>query len=68
MTREEWRHKKRRGRPRWSGEYDNKVDVRLSAEENRNLNRLAEKNEVSRSEIMRKALKDFVRFNTEEDY
>ena len=57
---------KKRGRPRWSGERDSKCDVRLNAEENDMLNELAERNEVTRSTIMRKALKDFYKFNTED--
>lgn len=43
-----------------------KCDVRLSAQEDLELSRLAEKNGVTRSEIMRKALKDFLAFNNEE--
>ena len=50
------------GRPRWSGERVSKCDVRLSEEENRMLDRLAERNDVSRSDVMRKALKDFYKF------
>lgn len=57
---------KRKGRPRWNGERDSKCDVRLNAEENDMLNELAERNEVTRSTIMRKALKDFYKFNTED--
>ena len=44
-----------------------KCDVRLSAQEDLDLTRLAERNGVSRSEIMRKALKDFLRFNSESE-
>lgn len=66
MKDNERRHKRKVGRPRWSGEYENKCDVRLSAEENDALNKLAEKNEVSRSDVMRRALRDFVMFNSEE--
>ena len=40
-----------------------KCDVRLTAEEDLMLSQLAERNDVTRSEIMRKALKDFVKFN-----
>ena len=42
-----------------------KCDVRLTAEEDLMLTRLAEKNEVTRSDIMRRALRDFVKFNSE---
>ena len=42
-----------------------KCDVRLTAEEDLMLTRLAEKNEVTRSDIMRRALKDFIKFNSE---
>jgi predicted transcriptional regulator len=38
--------------------------VRLNKEENRMLDELAERNEVSRSDVMRKALKDFYKFNS----
>ena len=59
------------GRPAGSGNrgrsvYHGKCDVRLSAEENIMLDRLAERNEVSRSDIIRKALRDFYKFNSEE--
>lgn len=40
-----------------------KCDVRLTAEEDRMLNTIAERNGVSRSEVVRKALKDFYKFN-----
>lgn len=43
--------------------YTGKCDVRLTAEENNALDRLAERNDVSRSTIMRKALADFIKFN-----
>ena len=46
--------------------YTGKCDVRLSSEEDSALSRLAERNGVSRSDIMRKALRDFVRWNEEE--
>lgn len=67
MRDEKWRNKKRPGRPRWSGEFESKCDVRLSAEENDALNELAEKNEVSRSDVMRRALRDFYTFNSVAD-
>lgn len=55
------------GRPRWSGERVSKCDVRLNEEENRMLDELADRHEVSRSTIVRKALKDFYKFNNKED-
>lgn len=56
---------RRPGRPRWSGTFtSSKCDVRLTPEENSMLNELANKNEVSRSDVMRKALKELYIFNT----
>ena len=43
-----------------------KCDVRLTREENRMLNQLADSNGETRGEVMRKALRDFYKFNTEE--
>lgn len=43
--------------------YAGKCDVRLTAVQDSALNRLAERNGVSRSTIMRKAFDDFVKFN-----
>lgn len=48
------------------GKFFGKCDVRLTKQEDLELSRLAEQNGVTRSEIMRKALKDFVKFNSEE--
>ena len=64
--------RKRVGRPvsigyKGQNVFTGKCDVRLTTEEDSALSRLAERNGVSRSEIMRKALKDFVRWNTNED-
>ena len=42
-----------------------KCDVRLTREEDRMLDHLAESNGESRGEVMRKALRDFYKFNTE---
>lgn len=57
---------KGRERERYSRDvYTGKCDVRLDAAQNAALDRLAERNNVSRSTIMRKALDDFVRFNEE---
>ena len=54
------------GRPMWSGERVSKCDVRLNAEERRMLEELAARNEVSNSDIMRRALRDLYKFNSEE--
>lgn len=56
-----------RERERYRGRevYTGKCDIRLTAAEDAALDRLAERNNVSRSTIMRKALRDFVKFNTE---
>lgn len=43
--------------------YAGKCDIRLSAEEDSILNELANRNRVSRSDVMRRALMDFARFN-----
>lgn len=47
--------------------YSGKCDVRLSSEEDSILNALASRNNVSRSDVMRKALRDFWKFNTDEE-
>ena len=44
-----------------------KVDVRLSRAENSILDELAERNNVSRSDIMRRALGDFYKFNSSDE-
>lgn len=59
------------GRPKDSGargrqSYSGKCDVRLSHEEDAALTRLAERNGVTRSDVMRRALRDYYRFNTDE--
>ena len=46
--------------------FTGKCDVRLTTEENNALSRLAERNGVSRSDVVRKALRDFIKFNSEE--
>lgn len=59
---------KRPGRPRWSGTFtSSKCDVRLTPEENSMLNELAAKNDVSRSDVVRRALRDFYIFNTDKE-
>ena len=55
------------GRPRWSGERVSKCDVRLNAEEKHMLEVLAERNEVSNSDVMRMALRDLYKFNSREE-
>ena len=60
---DEWRYKKKLGRPKWSGLYTEKCDVRLTKEESDELDRLAALNETNRGTIMRKALRDFIMFN-----
>lgn len=68
MRDEKWRNKKRRGRPRWSGTFtSSKCDVRLTPEENSMLNELASRNDVSRSDVMRRALRDLYLFNTDKE-
>lgn len=47
--------------------YSGKCDVRLSAAEDSALSDLASRNNVSRSDIMRRALKDFIKFNSNEE-
>lgn len=47
--------------------YGGKVDVRLSIEEDNILDSLATRNNVSRSDIMRRALRDFYKFNSSKE-
>lgn len=49
-----------------SNVFTGKCDVRLTAEEDNALSRLAERNGATRSEIMRKALRDFAKWCEEE--
>ena len=65
MREEKQRRKKGRGRPKCSGTYRDKCDVRLNKEESAMLDHLSELNEVSRSDVMRKALKELYKFNTD---
>lgn len=55
------------GRPLKPVAFSGKCDVRLTKKENEMLNYLAERNDASRSDIMRTALKELYKFNTEED-
>lgn len=57
----------RPGRPLKPVAFSGKCDVRLTKKENEMLNYLAERNEASRSDIMRTALKELYKFNTEEE-
>lgn len=66
MNRDESKYRKRMGRPPWTNYYDAKVDTRISAADNNELNRLAERYGVPRSTIVRKALQDFIKFNKED--
>lgn len=65
MREEKQRRKKGPGRPKFSGRYRDKCDVRLNKEESAMLDHLSELNEVSRSDVMRTALKELYKFNTE---
>lgn len=51
------------GRTNDKKSYSGKCDVRLSTQEDAMLNSLAQRNNVSRSDVMRKALRDFWKFN-----
>ena len=53
--------------PKYSGTYRDKCDVRLNKEESAMLDHLVDINEVSRSDVMRKALKELYKFNTVEE-
>lgn len=57
--------RRKAGRPKGASRhiYKGKCDVRLTAEEDFALSRLAEKNEVTRSDVMRRALRDYLKFN-----
>jgi predicted transcriptional regulator len=47
--------------------YTRKCDVRLTDEQDTKLSELASQNGVSRGEIVRKAIEDFWKFNTNEE-
>lgn len=65
MSRDESKYKKRGpGRPPWTNYYDTKVDTRITAKDSNALDRLAEQYGVNRSTIVRKALHDFIIFNS----
>ena len=67
MREEKQRKKKGPGRPKYSGTYRDKCDVRLNKEESAMLDHLSELNEVSRSSVMRTALKELYKFNTDKE-
>ena len=67
MREEKQRRKKGPGRPKFSGRYRDKCDVRLNKEESAMLDHLSELNEVSRSDVIRKALKELYKFNTDKE-
>lgn len=58
----------RSGRPVGASKrnFHGKCDVRLDKQELSMLSQLAERNDVTRSDIMRKALRDYYLFNTED--
>ncbi len=49
------------------GKFYGKCDVRLTKQEDLELSRLAEKNGVTRSDVMRRALADFLKFNNDDE-
>lgn len=68
MSRDESKYRKRGpGRPVWTNYFDTKVDTRITAKDSNALDRLAEQYGVNRSTIVRKALQDFIRFNTNDN-
>lgn len=67
MLEKKQRRKKGPGRPKFSGTYQDKCDVRLNKEESAMLDHLSELNEVSRSSVMRTALKELYKFNTNKE-
>ena len=67
MENNESRRKRKVGRPPWTNLYDTKVDVRISAKEDRMINELSRRYGETRSNIMRKALNDFYKFNTQDE-
>lgn len=52
---------------RYSGKFYGKCDVRLTKEKDLELTRLAEKYGVTRSDVMRLALDDLLRFNSRDE-
>ena len=58
---------RRQGRPKYSNKFYGKCDVRLDKQELVMLEHLSELNEVTKSDIMRRALRDYYMFNTEKE-
>ena len=58
---------RRQGRPKYSNKFYGKCDVRLDKQELIMLEHLSELNEVTKSDIMRRALRDYYMFNTEKE-
>jgi hypothetical protein len=60
-------NKRGRGRPKGAGKriFYGKCDVRLDKQELEMLSQLADRNDVTRSDVMRKALRDYWKFNSE---
>ena len=58
---------RRQGRPKYSNKFYGKCDVRLDKQELVMLEHLSELNEVTKSDIMRRALRDYYMFNTENE-
>lgn len=63
---DEKRYIKKPGRPRFSNVYTGKCDVRLDKQEMEMLDHLSGLNGVTRSDVMRRALRDYYKFNTED--
>lgn len=68
MRKDDRGRRKGPGRPKYTGRYKDKCDVRLNKEESAMLDHLSELNDASRSDVMRKALKEFYKFNTDKGY
>ena len=58
---------RRQGRPKYSNKFYGKCDVRLDKQELVMLEHLSELDEVTKSDIMRRALSDYYMFNTEKE-
>ena len=58
---------RKHGRPKYSNKFYGKCDVRLDKKELEMLDHLSELNEVTRSDIMRRALRDYYKFNTDKE-
>ena len=56
---------RKQGRPMFSNVYSGKCDVRLDKQELEMLDHLSDLNGVTKSDVMRRALRDYYRFNTD---